>query len=126
MINEEKTTFWRYPIRKFDFTECRGSEKWATYIFTKNVYDVWMAPHFKMICSALEDLHLRKDLAASHQSELPVSESFGLSKQLEHQTFSQEAGEQDSQSKATGLQPITPDPSTQTTTKKKKKTAKAC
>jgi hypothetical protein len=30
VINEDKTTFWRYPIRKFDFTERKGLEKWVS------------------------------------------------------------------------------------------------
>jgi hypothetical protein len=40
VINEDKTTYWRYLIRKFDFTERRGLEKWVAYTFTKNVYDI--------------------------------------------------------------------------------------
>lgn len=39
-VDGEKTTFYRHPIRKFDFTEQDGREKWTTYKFTKNVYDV--------------------------------------------------------------------------------------
>jgi hypothetical protein len=40
MINGNKTTFYRYPIRKFDFTELDGKEKWTAYKFTKNIYNI--------------------------------------------------------------------------------------
>lgn len=36
IIEGDKTTFYRYPIRDFSFTE----EKWAAYKFTMNVYDI--------------------------------------------------------------------------------------
>ena len=39
VVNVTKTTFWRYRIRKFDFTEQNGKEKWTTYTFTKNVHN---------------------------------------------------------------------------------------
>ncbi|KAK5442636.1 hypothetical protein LTS15_010954 [Exophiala xenobiotica] len=40
MIEDKKTTFYRYPIRTFDFTELDGREKWTAYKFTKSVYDI--------------------------------------------------------------------------------------
>ncbi|KAL8957360.1 MAG: hypothetical protein Q9193_005343, partial [Seirophora villosa] len=65
VITEDKTTFWRHPIRKFDFTERNGAEKWVAYTFTKNVYDIWMTPHVKWLCSAIDDLPLEQaDLSA--------------------------------------------------------------
>jgi hypothetical protein len=121
VINKDKATFWRHPIRKFDFTERRGSEKWTAYTFTTNVYDIWVTPHFKMICSAIDDLPLKQDFAASQHSELLTSEPSGLSQLLEDQTFAQEAGDQNSQSSHRDLRPITPDTSTQSAAQKKKK-----
>ena len=56
VIKENKNTFYRHPIYKFDFTALDGKEKWTTYIFTKNVYDIWMPILHKRICSAIEDL----------------------------------------------------------------------
>ena len=49
IINKEKTTFYRHPVREFSFTEQEGKEKWSAYKFTKNVYDVWMPTHLKRI-----------------------------------------------------------------------------
>ena len=42
VIEGDKTTFYRHPIHKFDFTALDGKEKWTAYDFTKNVYDTWM------------------------------------------------------------------------------------
>jgi len=50
VIDGDNTTFYRHPIRDFSFTEMDGKEKWTTYKFTKNVYDIWMPIHFKRIC----------------------------------------------------------------------------
>jgi hypothetical protein len=40
VIDGNKTTFYRHPIRKFDFTELKGREKWTAYRFTKSVYSI--------------------------------------------------------------------------------------
>ncbi len=40
VIDENKTTFCRHPIRKYDFTELDGKEKWTACKFTKNVYNI--------------------------------------------------------------------------------------
>ncbi|KAL8919733.1 MAG: hypothetical protein Q9208_006599 [Pyrenodesmia sp. 3 TL-2023] len=111
VIAGDKTTYWRYPIRKFDFTERSGAEKWVAYTFTKNVYDHWVAPHFRWICSAIDDLsHVEKETSA--QSEPLLSEPSGLSQQLQDQNFAYETEQHG---------PITPDTSTQTVARKKKK-----
>jgi len=56
MIDRGETTFYRYLIRKFDFTELDGKEKWTSYTFTKNVYDLWMPGHLKRICLIIDIL----------------------------------------------------------------------
>ncbi|OJD20610.1 hypothetical protein ACJ73_08057 [Blastomyces percursus] len=56
VMKGKETTFYRHPIRTFDFTELDGKEKWTAYKFTKNVYDIWMPMHFDRICSAIEQL----------------------------------------------------------------------
>lgn len=56
VIDGQKTTYYRHPIREFSFTEMDGKEKWAAYKFTKNVYDVWMPIHLKRICSVIDQL----------------------------------------------------------------------
>ncbi|KAH0848361.1 hypothetical protein AYO21_04387 [Fonsecaea monophora] len=61
VIEGKKTMFYRHTIRKFDFTEQDGKEKWTAYKFTKSVYNTWMPAHFKRLCSAIDaippDIH---------------------------------------------------------------------
>jgi hypothetical protein len=56
VIDGKKTTFYRYPIREFSFTELDGKEKWIAYKFTKNVYDIWIPTHLKRIYSVINNL----------------------------------------------------------------------
>ena len=56
VIEGQKTTFYRHTIRKFDFTEQDGEEKWTAYKFVKNVYDYHSLKLHGMICSCLDDL----------------------------------------------------------------------
>src|SRR4051794_31159917 len=91
---------------KFDFTELGGKEKWTTYIFTKNVYEIWMPTHFKRISSAIDELPPDLDFELSQQSDLQSSEPSGLSQQFEGQLLAEESSRVD-------LQQITPDTSTQ-------------
>jgi hypothetical protein len=56
VINKRNTTFYRHVIRKFNFQELDGKEKWTAYKFTKNLYNTWMPTHFKRLCSAIDDL----------------------------------------------------------------------
>ncbi|KAL9123660.1 MAG: hypothetical protein Q9217_006929 [Psora testacea] len=56
VIEEDKTTFYRYPIHTFDFTALDGKEKWTAYKFTKNVYDIQMPKLYKLISSAIDNL----------------------------------------------------------------------
>ncbi|KAK0264025.1 hypothetical protein LTR91_022791 [Friedmanniomyces endolithicus] len=83
VIEGKNTTFYRHPIRKFDFTEQDGKEKWTAYKFTKNVYDVWMTIHFARICSVIEELPPDIAFEVSERSGLHVSEATGLSQGVE-------------------------------------------
>lgn len=106
VIGASKTTFYRYPIHKFYFTELDGREKWTAYKFTKNVYDSWMPTHLKRILSAID--------------EIPPNVNFGLSQSA---SFSQEPQptqqssssvvmlEDDSQPSLVGSQDVTPNTS---------------
>jgi hypothetical protein len=121
VIEGTKTTYWRVPLRKYDFTERRGIEKWTAYTFMKNVYDIWMPTHFKRISSAIDELPPEQDFKLSQALEPQISEGFGLSQQLENQILSEAPG---SRSGHVDLQQITPDASTQAekpASKKKKK-----
>ncbi|KAF2174680.1 hypothetical protein K469DRAFT_530423, partial [Zopfia rhizophila CBS 207.26] len=69
IIKGKDTAFYRYPIRKFDFTELEGKEKWAAYKFTKNVYDIWMPTHLDSICSVINELPSDFDFEVSQYSK---------------------------------------------------------
>ena len=111
VIEGTKVTYWRYPIHKFDFTARKGLEKWTAYTFVKNVYDIWMPRHFKRICSAIDAIPAEQQFEASLVSRSHVPETTGLSQPFEKQNMADAAS---SQSSLVDLQPITPDPSTQT------------
>lgn len=80
-----------------------------------------MQIHFKRLSSAIDDLPLEQDFELSQQSELQLSEPSGLPQQFGNQILGQEPGEQHSESSQVDFQPITPDTSTQTASKKKRK-----
>ncbi|KAH8765640.1 hypothetical protein BGZ57DRAFT_943473 [Hyaloscypha finlandica] len=115
LIDESKTTFYRHPIKKFDFTSEEGRDKWTSYKFTKNVYDIWMPTHLKRICSVIDDLPPDLDFEVSQYSELGESglsqglESHHLSDQTSHDAASLE--EADSQSSRVASRDVTPDTS---------------
>jgi hypothetical protein len=115
IIKGNETTFYRHPIRTFDFTELDGKEKWTAYKFTKNVYDIWMPTHLKRICSVIDGLPPDINFEVSEQSELRESglsqglESHHLSDQTSHDAASLE--EADSQSSRVGSRDVTPDTS---------------
>jgi hypothetical protein len=103
IIKGNETTYYRHPIHTFDFTALDGREKWTTYKFTKNVYDMWMPTHFKRICSVIDDLPPDIDFEVSQHSETGESrpsqglESHHLSDQTSHDTaFLEEADSQSS------------------------------
>ena len=102
VIEGDKTTFYRHPIRKFDFTD--GEEKWTAYKFAKNVYDTYMPKLHQRICSAIDDL------PAGISFDLSQSASFSQSTPQSSQQSNAESmlGEEDSQSSLLGSQEVTP------------------
>lgn len=105
VIDGNEAMIHRHPIRKLNFAELDGKEKWTPYTFTKNVYDIWLRPQFDRICSAIDGLDSEQD--------------FELSQELQDLA---EVG--DSQLSHNDLQQITPDTSRQSeqpATRKKNK-----
>ncbi|KAL8672801.1 MAG: hypothetical protein Q9168_002765 [Polycauliona sp. 1 TL-2023] len=78
VIDGETFTIYRHPIRHFSFKDSDGREKWQTYQFTKNLYDVWMPKHLKRICSVIDQLPVGLNFAV-HGSVHQISSSSGLS-----------------------------------------------
>jgi hypothetical protein len=73
VIDGDQTAVHRYPIKKFDITNEEGKDKWTTYIFTTNVYDIYDPMHFERLRSAVDQLpDPLSDQHQSHQSDLEV------------------------------------------------------
>ena len=125
VIEGDKTTFYRHPIREFSFTEQDGREKWTTLKFVKNVYDHHSSKVHKLICSAIDDL------PAGINFDLSQSASFSQSTPQSSQQSNAESvvDEYDSQLSFSGSQELTPNTSfTQTNEPafKKPKNQRAC
>ena len=112
MIEGTKTTYWRHSLRRYDFTEHREVDSIHVYEERR------MPTHIKRISSAIDELPPKQDFELSHGSEPQISETSGLSQQLENQNL---AEVHDSQLSLNDLQQITPDRSTQTDTPPPKK-----
>lgn len=65
-------------IRRFDFTELDGKEKWTAYRFTKNVYDIWMPTHLKRIYLVIDDLPPDLDFDTDTYSTLEYLNVYGV------------------------------------------------
>ncbi|KAK3669157.1 hypothetical protein LTR78_010963 [Recurvomyces mirabilis] len=118
VIDGAKTMYYRHSIRKFDFTEMDGREKWTAYKFTRNVYDIWMPKHFQRICSAIHEFPPDVNFDVSQQSELQCTEGSGLSRDVEFYSLAQSSAgsgsaeaQADSQSSVVDAQDITPNTS---------------
>ncbi|KND87240.1 hypothetical protein TOPH_08104 [Tolypocladium ophioglossoides CBS 100239] len=76
VVEGKDTKFYRNPIRTFDFTDLEGKDRWSAYRFVKNVYDLWMPKHFRLLCSAID--------------QLPSQLDFGLPTKLQEYSLSQD------------------------------------
>ncbi len=56
MHNEYGPRYYRHPIHTYDLTAFDGRQRWTSYRFIKNVYDIWMPKHLKRIRSAIDQL----------------------------------------------------------------------
>ena len=110
VIDKDKTTFWRYPVRSFVFTERKGKERWTSYIITKNIYDFWVPSHFERLSSAINDIPPKQALQSSVPPDLQPAETSGIWRDFQNQALEQEPENQDR------MQPVTPETSTRTET----------
>ncbi|KAM5347012.1 hypothetical protein ACJ41O_010017 [Fusarium nematophilum] len=69
VFEKGKIAYYRYMIHGFYISAQDGKDKWTAYRFTKNVYDIWMPAHLKMICSAIDQLP-RADFSVSPLAEV--------------------------------------------------------
>lgn len=129
-IDGKDTTYHRTPIAKFDFSPtAEGDKRWKTPTFVMNLQDLWASDHFELICSAVDmlppDLNFevtpQPEIEMYHRSEASEQspQPSGLSQQLEDSIITDEEHVQ-----TQGDHPITPDTSTHTAGRKKKRIAK--
>jgi len=73
VIDGDQTSVYRFPLKKFDITNEKGKDKWATYIFSTNVYDIYGLIHFERLRSAVDQLpDPLSDQRQLQQSDLEV------------------------------------------------------
>jgi hypothetical protein len=101
VIDGKDTKYYRHPIHEFSFAALEGKEKWTAYKFTKNVYDTWMPAHFKRLCSAIDAIPADLDFSVPQ-----LSQSFGLSGDLERSRLSEESTALEPQSRELSQQSI--------------------
>ncbi|KAK5449729.1 hypothetical protein LTR55_012221 [Exophiala xenobiotica] len=111
VIEGKKTTFYRHPIRTFDFTEQDGKEKWTAHKFTKSVYDIWMPAHFKRLCSVIDAIPPDIHFEVSEESDLQFPSSSGLSQGLESHHLSDSGATGDDELRLLDPQEVTPETS---------------
>ena len=117
VFNGPKFTTHRHLIHDFNIIALAGRERWTTYDFTVEAY-MESLNLLKKIRSVIDELPPNFNLKDSQQSEPQLSEYSRLSQQFGNQVLA--LGEQDSDLSHGDLQPITPDTSTRTASKKKK------
>ena len=71
VIEDDRTTFYRHPIRVFYLMDLEGRDKWTAYKFTKNIYELWAPQHLKRICKAIDVLPVGLDFRVSSASFAP-------------------------------------------------------
>lgn len=62
VITGKGIKYYEYPIHHFSITSLDERDKWTTYRFMKNVYDMWMPAHFTSIYSAIDQLPSELDV----------------------------------------------------------------
>ncbi|KIW89869.1 uncharacterized protein Z519_09298 [Cladophialophora bantiana CBS 173.52] len=74
VIEGKKTMFYSHPIHTFDFIALDGEEKWPAYRFMRNVYEAWMAAHFKKLCLTIDTIPYHP-IYSSNPRENPICTS---------------------------------------------------
>ena len=124
VIDGNDVKYYRHPIRKFDFTELDGKEKWTAYTFVRNIYDLWLPKHFERICDIINMLPTDLDSNIFEQDQEQLSSGSGLSQQLGNYDLGDEQGVLESRP---SVQPSTPDTTIGSgSTKSRKKKEKPC
>lgn len=71
LIDGKDTTYFRHPIRTFNFTGLEGKEKWTAYCFTKNIYAAFIPEHLERIRSAIDSVPADVSFEGSLNESIP-------------------------------------------------------
>jgi hypothetical protein len=106
IIDGKDTKYYRHPIHAFGIIGLDGKEKWTAYKFTKNVYDLWMPNHFKLLCSAIDQIPADLDFSVPQ-----LSQSSELSHHLSGSSKSDSQSQEHSQQSTGDARDTTPNTS---------------
>ncbi|KAF2763011.1 hypothetical protein EJ05DRAFT_23383 [Pseudovirgaria hyperparasitica] len=88
VTNGDDVKFYREPIAKFDIEKTiQADNRWIAWTVTMNILDLWVADHFRLICSAVDMLPAKLDFDVSELSDSdrthpePVSSQSGIPQQ---------------------------------------------
>ena len=122
VIDGDDVKYYRHPIRKFDFTELNGKERWTAYTFVRNIYNLWLPKHFERICDIIDMLPADLNFDVSEQDPESASSRSGLSQRFESYGLDDEQMIPDSQpSRQSSVRPVTPDTTIGTESQSRKK-----
>ncbi|KAL3440857.1 hypothetical protein BJX65DRAFT_289673 [Aspergillus insuetus] len=51
-----EASYYRQTLRKFDFTDPSGKERWTSYKFVMALYNVWVPEYHKRLCAVIDAL----------------------------------------------------------------------
>lgn len=69
LIKGKDTLFYRHCLEDFSFTRKSGEEKWTSYKFTINIFEMFYPIHHERICSAVDQLPNPEDFAVESNLE---------------------------------------------------------
>ncbi len=78
-IDGDKTSFYRYKIKQFDYSDGGGVEKWTCYTFTRNIYEKFVPAYLELIKRAVDQLP--DPVEESFDSAIAPDEESALSSQ---------------------------------------------
>lgn len=76
VMNGDDPEFYREPIAKFDIEKtAQADNRWVAWTVAMNILDLWVADHFKLICSAVDMLPAGLNFEVSEPSESQSTDS---------------------------------------------------
>ncbi|CAD6443237.1 f79ac2de-714b-4874-9d7b-ef93dbcf67f3 [Sclerotinia trifoliorum] len=68
ITDEKKPEYYQEPIAKFGIRKTvLGDHRWVAWTVTRNILDLWVQDHFKLICSAIDMLPVNLNFLSEPQ-----------------------------------------------------------